>query len=98
MRHIPSWLVGIVFVAATFLIYQQVWTAGFIWDDDARLTKNPCIVASSPYHLVNILVHAANGILLWRVVRVFHIPGALLGAAHWTAHPVQVQSSRGLPN
>jgi tetratricopeptide (TPR) repeat protein len=39
-----AWLLGLLLVAATLLAYQPVWHAGFIWDDDAHLTKNPCIV------------------------------------------------------
>jgi tetratricopeptide (TPR) repeat protein len=33
----------ILFVAIIFA-YQQVWHAGFIWDDDQHLTQNPCVV------------------------------------------------------
>ena len=39
-----AWLWGALLVAATVLAYQQVWHAGFIWDDDDHLTANPCIV------------------------------------------------------
>jgi hypothetical protein len=28
---------------ATFLAYQPVWHAGFIWDDDELLTNNPVV-------------------------------------------------------
>ncbi|MGC3992469.1 MAG: tetratricopeptide repeat protein [Chthoniobacteraceae bacterium] len=45
-----------------------------------------------PYHLVNILVHAACTLLLWRVLRHLQIVGAWLGAALWAIHPVQVES------
>ena len=31
-------------IIAIVIAYQPVWHAGFIWDDDAHLTKNPCIV------------------------------------------------------
>ncbi len=30
-------------MAATFLAYQPVWHAGFIWDDDELLTNNPVV-------------------------------------------------------
>jgi protein O-mannosyl-transferase len=36
---LPAWLL----IAATFLAYQPVWSAGFIWDDDLLLTGNPFI-------------------------------------------------------
>ena len=39
-----AWMLGALLVAAVVVAYQPVWHAGFIWDDDAHLTKNPCIV------------------------------------------------------
>ena len=99
--------------------------AGFIWDDDSHLTKNPCIIGPLgfkgiwttaaatyyplvlsnfwvqhalwglnplPYHLVNVAMHAACGILLWKVLRQLQVKGAWLGAALWALHPVQVES------
>ena len=34
-----DWLGGLFLIIATFLAYQQVWQAGFIWDDDAHVTQ-----------------------------------------------------------
>ena len=34
-----DWLAGLVLIMATFIAYQQVWHAGFIWDDDAHVTR-----------------------------------------------------------
>ncbi len=45
-----------------------------------------------PYHLVNILMHGACAVLLWRVLRSLHVQGAWFGAALWAAHPVEVES------
>jgi tetratricopeptide (TPR) repeat protein len=36
---LPDWLIAILLVAATILAWQPVWRAGFIWDDDAYLTR-----------------------------------------------------------
>lgn len=38
-----NWLVGLLLVAATFIAYQPMWQAGFIWDDDGFLLNNPLI-------------------------------------------------------
>src|SRR5208282_1375776 len=44
------------------------------------------------YHAVNVLMHAACAVAFWRVLRALAVPGALLGAALWALHPVQVES------
>lgn len=38
---------GMLLVALTFAVYQPVWHAGFIWDDDSFLTNNPVIKAGN---------------------------------------------------
>ena len=35
-----GWLPVVLLVVATVLAYLPVWHAGFIWDDDAHVTKN----------------------------------------------------------
>jgi tetratricopeptide (TPR) repeat protein len=45
-----------------------------------------------PYHIVNILFHAANGVLVFFLLRRLRIPAAWLAAMVWTIHPVNVES------
>lgn len=42
-------LAGLAIVALVVAAYARVWHAGFIWDDDAHLTKNVCIVGPAGF-------------------------------------------------
>ena len=107
--------------------YSQVFTAGFIWDDDDYLTQNPHIPASdgllriwalngeSPqyyplvfttyfieyrlwglnpagYHTVNILMHIANALLVWQLLRRMGFGGGYWVGLIFAVHPVHVES------
>jgi len=63
------------------LVLTTFWVEHALWG-----------LAPLPYHLVNILMHGACAVVLWRVLRSLQIPGAWLGAALWALHPVQVES------
>jgi hypothetical protein len=63
------------------LVLSTFWVEHALWG-----------LAPMPYHLVNVLVHAACAIALWLVLARLLVPGAWLGAALWALHPVQVES------
>jgi tetratricopeptide (TPR) repeat protein len=44
------------------------------------------------YHLVNIFLHSAGAVVLWRLLRRLAVPAAWFGAALFALHPVQVES------
>ena len=45
------------------------------------------------YRTINILLHAANTVLVWRILVRLGVPGAWLAAAVWGIHPVNVASA-----
>lgn len=45
-----------------------------------------------PYHVVNILLHAADAVLVWLALRRLGIPGAWLAGFFFAIHPVHAES------
>ena len=65
------------------MVFTTFWLEYGMWGLDAL-----------GYHLVNVLLHIANALLLWRLVRVVGLtePGAWMVAALFALHPVHVES------
>jgi tetratricopeptide (TPR) repeat protein len=57
-----------------------------------RMERSAWGLAASGYHWVNILLHAANALVLWGLLRRLRLPAAWLAAALFALHPVQVES------
>ncbi|HUB66555.1 MAG TPA: tetratricopeptide repeat protein [Candidatus Methylacidiphilales bacterium] len=107
LAYTPVWRAGYIWDDNTFITanpcivgplgLKEIWTTRaadicpltltVVWLEHALWG-----LTALPYHLVNVLLHAACAVLLWQVLRSLHVAGAWLGAALWALHPVQVQS------
>jgi len=63
------------------LVFTTFWIEYHLWG-----------LSPLGYHLVNVVLHAANTLLVWLVLRKLGIPAAWLAAAVFGLHPVHVES------
>ena len=63
------------------LLYTTFWIEHKLWG-----------FSPAGYHIVNILIHFANTVLLWRLLARLAVPGAWFVAAVFAVHPLHTES------
>ena len=63
------------------VVYSSFWLEHKLWGYDP-----------AGYHIVNVLLHLLNCILVWRLMLHLEVPGAWLVAAVFGVHPLRVES------
>ncbi len=89
-----------------YQLFQSATGLEWIWFHPAALQQYYPLTATTfwldyqfwkfwtlPYHVENVLLHAAAALLFWRLLVRLKLPGAWLAAALFALHPVMVESA-----
>lgn len=68
-----------------------LWLEFQLWGHEDAPTGQSISLAP-PFHVMNIIFHALDGLLLWMVLRQLKVPGAWLGSLLFAIHPVHAES------
>jgi protein O-mannosyl-transferase len=106
--YLPIWHAGFIWDDATFVVENPLIRRADglcdIWFSTKAVSFNPLTSSmlwvewrlwnSAPlgYHLVNVLLHSLNAVLLWVVLRSLNLRGSWLASAIFAVHPVNVES------
>jgi len=61
--------------------YSTIWIERRLWE-----------MTPTGYHVVNLILHIVEALLIWAILRKLSIPGAFLAAVVFIVHPVNVES------
>ncbi len=81
------WIGALCLVALVLIAYVRVFPAGFIWDDESHLTRNPCVVG--PLGLKEIWT-SAQAVYYPLVLTTFWLLHKLAGLTPWPYHLLNV--------
>jgi protein O-mannosyl-transferase len=70
------------------LTFTSFWIEHNLWGTDPTGAHDP-----TGYHLTNVLLHAANGVLVWRLFAALRAPWPWLVGAVFALHPLHVESA-----
>jgi len=73
----------------------MLWIEYQLWGQELLMPTQPRADGDfviNGFHVMNILIHALDGLLLWMVLRQLKVPGAWLGSLLFVIHPVHAES------
>src|SRR6266480_1408302 len=87
-----EWLCAFLLIVLVFVSYARVFNAGFIWDDESHLTRNPCIVG--PLGLKEVWT-SARAVYYPLVLTTFWTLHKFVGLTPWPYHLLNVLMHAG---